>query len=785
LQAPLTHLLRSATFDGRRLDAAEGDWWISRPRVVVPRSVSQLDTVFFIEHKELPMFARQKNRLVPILALATLVAFGLLGVKTSSAADLAKLDTSLKLIPADAAFYSSLLRNREQVEAIKNSKAWAKLMELPVVQMGLAMYNMQVQTPGTGPANFEEALNNPETRKIIDLAVDMASDEVFVYGDKNFVDFVELFQTVNTAQSLGPVLAQIDAKGEGVDPHKAQVGAILSALAQNPKLINIPNLVLGFKLKNTELAKEQLIKLETIANIMLESNEKTKGHFKKTKVAGHECLVLQLDGSMIPWDDVPTDEVKEAEAKEGDAQKVIDRVKEMKLAVAIGVRGNYLVVSIGSSLEALEKLEKGDRLIDRAELKPLANYADKRLLSIGYASEAINRQLGDQKKTIDAVEKVVDQMLPQAPLTDDQKARIRKDAKALIADVKTMLPKPGAAMGLSFLADHGIEGYQYSWGEHKDLDASQSLGLLEHVGGSPIFGLVVRQKMDVANYDMLCKWAKVGYAYFKELGLPAIPEPDRAKTEKFLANAIPLVERWDKANREMLFPALADGQLALVVDAKLTSDHFLKAAPATEKPMPMLEPALVLGVSNAELLKKGFGEYRAIVNGLIDAVRQIEGTNVPKEAKIPDPQVTESTGAKVYSFPLPAEWGVDKKIVPNVGVSDKVAVMTFSHDHTARLLKATPLDVGGVLGKADHPLAAAAWFRWAGLLEAADPWIDFAVDQATNANKEEPEGKKVVGDQVHTVVGALKTLQTITAQSYLQDGALVSHSLLEIHDLPK
>ena len=47
----------------------------------------------------------------------------------------------------------------------------------------------------------------------------------------------------------------------------------------------------------------------------------------------------------------------------------------------------------------------------------------------------------------------------------------------------------------------------------------------------------------------------------------------------------------DKANRGMLLPALADGQSALVIDRKLASKHFVESLPATEKPMPMVEPA--------------------------------------------------------------------------------------------------------------------------------------------------------------------------------------------------
>ena len=144
---------------------------------------------------------------------------------------------------------------------------------------------------------------------------------------------------------------------------------------------------------------------------------------------------------------------------------------------------------------------------------------------------------------------------------------------------------------------------------------------------------------------MAVKWAKTAYGYFKEFGLPIMPEDDREKAEKFLEAALPLVERMDKANRELLIPALADGQVALVIDGKLTSKHFIESLPATEKPMPMIEPALVVGVSDAKLLKKGLGEYRAIINGLIDAVRQIEGANVPEDFQIPEPQVTEDSSA--------------------------------------------------------------------------------------------------------------------------------------------
>ncbi len=728
---------------------------------------------------------RWKYRLVRFSILVALAGLVVAAPRPAAADDLAKLDTSLKLIPANAAFYSSMLRNREQFEAVKNSKAWAKIVELPVVQFGLAMYNMQVQSPDSIPAQFHAALEDSENRDTVDLLTEMVSDEVFVYGDKHVVDFMRLFQIVNTAQSFGTMRAQLSGEGGERSAEQVKAGAVLSALARHPKLIRVPNVVIGFKVKNTKLATEQLAKFEEIATKELAADEKTKGSLKRTKVGDHDCLVLTLDGSMLPWEEL-TDKIKEMETEEGDAQKVIDQIKKSKLIVALCVRDNYVVVSIGSSLEALEKLGKGERLIDRAEFKPLAKFVEKRLTAVHYVSAALNERLADQQQNVNSLLKLLDDFLPKIGLNDQQKERVRKDAKSLAANIKSLIPKPGATMSVSFLAEHGVEAYQYGWGSHGDLDGSKPLDLLEHAGGNPLFGVVSRQKVNVKNYDVLVKWVKIGYGYFKELGLPTMPEKHRERVQKFLAAAIPLVERLDKVNREMLFPALADGQAGFVLDDKLTSKQFVKSAPATEKPMPMIEPALVFGVSDTKLLVKAMGQYREIVNGLIDAASKIEGSQVPPGMAIPEPTVTETSYGKIYSFVLPAEFGLDKKIVPNFGLSDKVAVMSVTHDHTERLLKSTSPAVGGVLAKTDRPLAAAVWLHWADLLDAAGPWVNFTVDRImASEDNENGDEKKSVVDQVEVAIDLLKVLRNVSNETYFEDGALVNHTLLEIHDLEK
>ena len=63
----------------------------------------------------------------------TIVSSGTLDL-TAVPGPTAKLPASLELVPENVAFYSAALRNREKYEAIVNSRAWAKLKGLPVVQ---------------------------------------------------------------------------------------------------------------------------------------------------------------------------------------------------------------------------------------------------------------------------------------------------------------------------------------------------------------------------------------------------------------------------------------------------------------------------------------------------------------------------------------------------------------------------------------------------------------------------------------------------------------------------
>ena len=90
-----------------------------------------------------------------------------------------------------------------------------------------------------------------------------------------------------------------------------------------------------------------------------------KDALKHQKVAGNEFLTLSLNGKMIPWDEIPVDMLKKYESEEGQVDKLLDSIKKMTFVVAIGLRDDFLLVSMGSSTNVLQKLGQGcpsDRL---------------------------------------------------------------------------------------------------------------------------------------------------------------------------------------------------------------------------------------------------------------------------------------------------------------------------------------------------------------------------------------------------------------------------------------
>jgi hypothetical protein len=611
----------------------------------------------------------------------------------------------------------------------------------------------------------------------------MIGHEVFCYGADNTARFLELMTVINGANQMGTFMAAVQ-QAQAADRAKIQAQAVLRALNERTDLIQIPDMVIGFKLGKPEVATAQLKRLDDFLTKFLKQVPPPIAQRYK-KGSGATMFTITLDGALVPWDKVS---LKQFEDKEGEFDNLLEKLKKLTLTVSLGVRDDYLLISVGESTAFLSKLGNGPLLGDRPEFKPLQKYAGERLTGISYASKELRSHGGMTKRDIDTMAAEAKKYLEKSEIPPPIRERLTKDLGDLARDFKSFIHEQGAQLSFSFLNGHGQESFSYDWSAHPGVDGSRPLTLLHHLGGSPLLAILGRSKYQPENYQMLVKWIKHLNGYVEDFVVPQLNEAQKGQYEQVMKMFQPLLERLDKATGTMLLPALKDGQTAFVLDAKSESKQWHPMMPASDKPLPLLELALVFGVSDAELLKKAMSEYRAIVNEAISKLRDLR-PEIP-EFQIPEPETKSVPGGTIYHYPVPEALGLDKQISPNAGLSDHVAVLSIAQAHSERLLKNTPLKANGPLADPNKPLAGAAVFDFAGLMGAVGPWIEYAIEsqseglrEAAAANPAIPSKPDIL-KQVRAAIDVLKCFRGYTSVTYLEDKALVSHGLAVFEDLP-
>jgi hypothetical protein len=297
-----------------------------------------------------------------------------------------------------------------------------------------------------------------------------------------------------------------------------------------------------------------------------------------------------------------------------------------------------------------------------------------------------------------------------------------KDLRALVDGIKKSQPNYGATVSFSFLTERGSEGFTYDYTENTSLDGSKPLTLLNHLGGQPILAVVARTRGCLETYNAVVKWVKIGYGHVDDLVKMNAPPEGVQQYERFKGDFLPLAAQLDKITREMLLPALADGQVGFVLDAKWTSKRWHQEVPLTDKAMPLPEIGLLHGVSDAELLVKAMTEYRNTINQGINKIRNLAPPGEFPPFQLPPPQTDREGDISLYFYPIPAEAGFDRQFQPTAGLTKDAVALTLSRGHTARLLKSQPLAIDSVpLGDPSKKLCGAAVFNFRGLVEAATP----------------------------------------------------------------
>lgn len=756
----------------------------------------------------------------------------------------------ISMVPQDAAFMSATLRVREQYDLLVNSNAFKSVREIPAVQRAIESYEEQKTQPGSPLSTLATFMELPENQQAVEVLEDMIANETFVYGEPSCIAFLELLSKLQQAQQAANILNMARGGGSlgGIDfdaidaldgieidelqedddddgaaaPGKLRVRParfqaveddlssdelagrlVLQALAENVDKIVVPDVIWGFKTSKRAAAEGQLKRIEVLIKLMAQQNPALAESLARRKVAGGEVVTFTVDGATLPWEEMVRDAT---EGMDGEAlEKVRERLRELDLVIALGVVGDYVIVSIGDSADHLEKLlEPGadqgpvstKALVGTKPFEPLRADKSKRITGINYISEPLAKAIAPSAADIEQLAELADQIQTAADLPEGFAEEAREALAKAAAGYKKRLPIPGPWMSYSFLTEQGYEGYAWNWAKNLPIDGSKRLELLEHAGGAPLGAVVFRAKSDPSRLDDLVSWADMGWKFFSKYLLAKQGDDAREKVEEIDEHLVPLGEKFVGILRTKIVPATADGQIGLVLDAKARTKRPQAALPEAAEPLPLVEPAIVLGLDDAKLFREGLSDIFALTDELVDAVREVSPDGVPADYRIPDPEKSKLDKGSVWSWKLDKS-GIDEQVRPAIAVGEDVAVLSLVPKQAGRLLAESRLETGSQLSKFEEPLAGAAALDFAGVVDAIQPWIVYLTRYGCVQQKEgrvdadadltadvETEQAREALKATAVVCEALKSLRAAVAEVATTPDATVTHWRNVIRDIP-
>jgi len=722
-------------------------------------------------------------------------------------------------------FYASWLRNREQYEAFVNSRAFRKLAELPFAaelkkawkdgfQEGIDAAKAAAGDDENAKEFFEWT-QKPENKELLAFLGELFSDEVFLVGDASFLEVSQ--KLVKSSQELQELQAEAGGDFENLtDEQIAKIEKFVADLA-------LPNMLFGFKVRDPARADRQLKRLEAALKEGIpiagnaeaaeaDEDDKKADDGAKPKVVkietlrrvplnGGDFIQIPLDGSMIPWDQIPMDEANDQQ------KKLLERIKPLLVKKTVtfnlGLWKDYVLFSFGADSRQIESLGKGKLLFDHPQLAALRKFADRKITGVGFVSDEFMKAAGQQPEGTGPFAQYGRQIGAMKEIPEKLRERLKADLVKFDVELAGFLPKPGGSLSFEFLTDRGHESYAYDWSLNRVFDASRKLSLVQHVGGKPIFAAVARGQSTLEEYKLLAKLVARTEEYLTEFLAPELDAEQRAKFDTIVQKAKPLAERFHNATVEMLYPSLADGQSGFVLDGSMAIDPQSVGQPAAEKPLHVVLPNIVLGVSDSALLLKAFSEYASIIDDAAAVLHEEYPDNV-REFKLPRPESRKSDEGEYYFYNIPFVSAVLPELTPTAGFSKTVASFSLSSKQAESYLTPVAPEFDGPAAKLDRPLAMVSSFNFASLVDLATPWISYGADRVLETlpeddpaeDKEKDEenaapkqltrkGVEQFVTQSKVVIEVLKCVRGASSVVYQEGKTLVRHTEWHYTDLPE
>ena len=680
-------------------------------------------------------------------------------------------------IPEDAGYFLASYRYREQWLAFTKTNAYQELLTLPVVQMGLEWIKQQPYLDQLAAMRAQYPLLDDG----IKLLKDAFSQEVFIYVDSRGPGFInEVGGLYNSLLFSGFIEGFNQSTGAFPEyTQERQTSELIGRVVAAEQELRVPGIVFGFRLSDVAAGKEFL------ANLALHLQKALPLPLQEVTYGDGKYLTLAISAEMF----LTPQAIAEIEAEFGQADidpatadRFIEFIKSQTLMISLGMRGNYLLISVGADNSHLESLGRGVSLAESESFAPLRRHFRKRLIGLSYVHRNLTRY---GKIDVDANVTNLQHLLLQTEehLPTGLSDRLIADATQLLNEINESLPAAQPEVEASFWQD-GIEYFSFSAMLPGSIDSSEPLSILAHTGESPLLVVAGHAPSSLKTYDRLVHWIKRFYGYFEDFAVPKIPEDDRAEFEQFEALALPAFRQIHSTTRELLLPSLDGGQSLFVLDDGGVFDRSPDTKQIISLPIRFPRPSMVMEVNDEEKFQAAWTQYRETFNSLMIKIAKIN----PDVSlfQLPRPASRRVEDATLYSYPIPPQFDpstyMNNDFEPHALLNSKHLVLSLSSQHSKQCLTSAPIPKSA---KIDFTLPAgrAVWFdniKFKDLLcddaEAILALVE--AEQSIDRNT-----KLLIILHINKLRKALSAVRSYRSRTYEENGLSVTHGWLHLQDI--
>lgn len=673
--------------------------------------------------------------------------------------------SALALAPQDTAFMWTNLNMRQTQQEFLQGNFVSRLRAVPFIQRLEAEFLEQWENPNGQLAQIKDGLENPNIKNLVQVLLDMTSQEAFVWGGNDWCESYEGFARLYSDLSM-----------RNSDP--AALAEYFKSLDKSYfDMLKVPSSIIGFRLSDDQLARNQLDALQAILQLSLQNNPNTKDllrRLKRQEYPDGQSLSITLDPAMIKLNE---------SAPEG-IENLIKNLEGRSLTIAIGIRSKVLMLAINEGDSPFEKLVSGEAsLLDHSRLQIIKDQATADLRSVGYISarwqesqwkSTFGRYFSNLVRNPIAALEIAGENVPGNAAWRKQ---LLTDSAHLDGIISKYAPKFGEFVSWSFRSDVGMEGYAYSWTENKAIENASPLSVLSHAGTAPRLLLATNMSKQPMMDELFKAISKIAPGHLRQfVTVMEQDEDERDRVLKIVDRTWPIIEEAYQIISGEIAPALARQSLVSFT-SQWSTVELTPDLPPAENPLPLPEIGIVLKLEHRDQFLSGCEHLYGVMDKVVELVREFR-PDFPNNYVIPRPQQNQLAGATQFFYPEFATSVPFEGFMPQVVVSDDVVVVGYSERQVRDLLDERQLATRPAWFTPDMKVAAMSYVDFGGSLATLRPWISYGLEMTygdLDLPVAEDNGPVPTGNDVLQIWDCLASLgKTASTTTISDDGVSIS-----------